>query len=1053
MKLKYYTIGVVFILILTSFSTVSSITIKKSEQTSFLQNSNNDNIKFSFSDEKFDATNLGLKGLELNLQTSSYDSVFSEKFDFNIKDCIVFEKEHGYYYLGIDGLKPYGSPGSPAMPMKTIVFEIPKNAEIIDLAVQNAYYKEFQTKLKITPMPEPIRFDDTESMEELYINNNVKPKVEIYSSTNFFPGNVIKYHTGKTNEKQIVIVQLFPLQYKPLEGKIILINEGELKLFYKNIDEPTPLLDSSSSVENIIITTPSLYNQAVELKNFHDSEGTLTQVVNTTWISLNYQKSDNPDFIGYKDISLEGRNQIKNYNYNLAKKIISYLDDQSQNSNLQFVTIFGSAKQVPPSYYFFDKSEELEDYPITWSWIPTDIFYSSPDLDMVPNYYIGRIPVKNSQEATKVVNKIKNWNASTDFFENTYLASGQSAKNDPVLSPFFMGELTLVDMINKDLFKGSNINKYFETDEEFNSQNLLDIFEKKSGLLYHLGHGNGLELDAGIGRLKPSDILGLQPNDKSPVVISLSCLNGAFDTELADISSSFLYDVKTSIGESVLLSDSAGICYIGSSRVCVSGFLPTFYKGNLEILTQAYFSLLVEYILDAYHNGADTLGNITTSALFDYQKNINTADHNDLLTFFEFTLLGDPALKLPERPSDGVSYEKSNSTIEDPIGFIPPNQNISYPIVAYNEKINITSKTDAPSVEIKIIDTSRNSNYTIERQEHTADGISVRYNFTPDSSNYFLIRTITPDGKEGWMYIQAARIVDDDYDSSTPGFGKTRWASIQDAIDFYNQDTEKKSSGLIYVLNGTYKENLNISSNLGIMGENKKTTIIDGQEKGNVIEVTDCSFEIFGFTIKNSGKEETDAAISVQPGYCSLYVINNIIDNNNIGIDIDRNAEGMISISYNTITNNTYGIKQNAKRFLYSSTLMFIDSNIIKDNKYGIYMKKSGYFSIVGIPIFNMIFYNVFSNNTIGLFLNDCKRNLIAMNNFVDNSIQSIFFRSKKNWYVINYWDNWRGISFGGVALTPKIIFGTRGIFGLLPLPALDIVPSPVPIEYLNPYE
>ncbi len=966
MKNKYFTLFVVLILLGTSLSTANAFSIKKENQTTNSRYLNDKGFQICFSEKKLDATDLDIDGIikTNKLSNYEYDSLQTQKINIKLSECSFHQRDYGRYFLEIKGLQLIGAPGEPILPMKSITFEIPKNARIVDVVFSDAYYVEIKNRVRITPVPKPFILEYPEDKAEEYFNDKIKPKIELYGSDDFFPGEILKYQCGKTRDKQLVIVQLFPAQYIPREGKLVLITEGVVTLLYKNAGESSVTSFPSSSAENIIITSEELYNQALDLESFHDAQGIETEVVKTSWINENYNESDDPDYPGYKDEEYRDTDVVVGYNYSLAKKIISYLNNETIHPNLKYVTLFGTAKQVPPSYYFYEHTGEFIGYPIGWSWVPTDLFYASPDLDLIPNYFVGRIPVRNVEEATHVINKIKNWSVDNDFFENVYLTGGTTFD-----SPYILGEAIIADMINKGYFDGSNISTYYETDGKFNPESLKDVFENKSGFFYHLGHGSGITLDAGNGTLLPKDMLGLSKNNRSNVFMSISCLNGAYDTKVVDISSSSRYNFSTSFGESVLLSNSAGICYIGSSRVTLVGIIFNLEKGQLKIYEHKYFSKLAESVLKSYRNGIDTLGNLTTNAMIEYQKSVNMSKYWNIYTLFEFTLLGDPALKLPEKPEIGSTYNISNLTANNPINYHRISRNGSIPIYANKEKIEITSKTNASKVEIKIVDPSNLNDLVIKRENLTVIEGEVDFNFTPNLAILHLFRIITPDKKEGWLYVYVARVVDNDYTPSTPGYGETKWSTIQEAIDDFEESTSKRQE-IIYVFNGTYKENIKIRKDLVLLGENKYSTIINGKGRGSVIDVASGSYEISGFTITRSSKLRGNAGIAVKIGVFSLTVSNCIINNNKNGVYIGKSTKGITVIVYNTITNNTYGININAeKRVVFSNTLVVIDANIIQDNIYGIFLKKTGFVLLSGGIGIDVILHNTLIHNQIGVLL------------------------------------------------------------------------------------
>ena len=148
--------------------------------------------------------------------------------------------------------------------------------------------------------------------------------------------------------------------------------------------------------------------------------------------------------------------------------------------------------------------------------------------------------------------------------------------------------------------------------------------------------------------------------------------------------------------------------------------------------------------------------------------------------------------------------------------------------------------------------------------------------------------------------------------------------SIQDAIN------SALPGDTIIVHNGTYYEHLVVNKTVSLIGENKYNTIIDGNLTGNVIEVTASNVNISGFTIQKSRWYE----------YC--------------GIDIGEGSTGN-NISYNIITNNTYGI-----RLTYSSNNV-ISGNTASNNGHGIVLSYSSGNTVSGN---NTLFNNNMTSNT-----------------------------------------------------------------------------------------
>ena len=108
------------------------------------------------------------------------------------------------------------------------------------------------------------------------------------------------------------------------------------------------------------------------------------------------------------------------------------------------------------------------------------------------------------------------------------------------------------------------------------------------------------------------------------------------------------------------------------------------------------------------------------------------------------------------------------------------------------------------------------------------------------------------------------------------GNGPNNYTTITAALNVANDgDT-------IYVYSGTYYENIVITKKISLIGENPKTTIIDGRNMGNVVHILSDNVLISGFTLTNSGWEDDEAGIMINGDYCLIFDC--LILNNNRGI-------------------------------------------------------------------------------------------------------------------------------------------------------------------------
>lgn len=209
----------------------------------------------------------------------------------------------------------------------------------------------------------------------------------------------------------------------------------------------------------------------------------------------------------------------------------------------------------------------------------------------------------------------------------------------------------------------------------------------------------------------------------------------------------------------------------------------------------------------------------------------------------------------------------------------------------------------------------------------------------------------------------------------------------------------------IFVRAGTYYENVVLNKpNLTLIGENKHTTVVDGNGK-TVVSLKGDNAKIEWFTVQNGG-----FGILMDPWTHGHIISNNLILNNDCGISGHYDCAD-VSICDNTITsNNIAGIIM-----LFSHSV--ISDNLISDNGEGEYQEYGSGIQIVrGVMnskvvycINNTIFGNTIKNHQIGIWaIRYSEENLFFHNNFVNNTRQfSVPETTWNNTVVENYWSDY----------------------------------------------
>ena len=247
------------------------------------------------------------------------------------------------------------------------------------------------------------------------------------------------------------------------------------------------------------------------------------------------------------------------------------------------------------------------------------------------------------------------------------------------------------------------------------------------------------------------------------------------------------------------------------------------------------------------------------------------------------------------------------------------------------------------------------------------------------------------------------------------GSGPNNYTQIQDAID----NASDGDTVFVFDESSPYYEHVIVDKSIELIGENKETTTIDGNQIGDVVTISSDQVTITGFTIERSGRDYQDqnAGIKILSNENTITdmnitfnlfgillsfstgntILNNDINYNSYGIRlVDASTDNVISgntlvswsfdfniymkgfcnnntISDNIITNyDGYGI------YIFGSEDNIISDNILIDCENGISLVSSNDTEIIG---------NFFQNEEDGLSLSRSTGNIISQNTFIDDGL------------------------------------------------------------------
>jgi hypothetical protein len=533
-----------------------------------------------------------MKNILLILTAMAINYQISAQSKYNIH----FEKESFTYNWSKDGYNIscqdddfflLEDASLPALPYKSINILIPENSIIENIAINKTGIEELEyIRINKNPQIQPSSNIKQRSsikspyIEEKYPTNNVKfvsvikmqgfhyasflicPFIyDIGNSTLHLINNIditLEFNLKSISEKERAIVHRYDMESIV---KNLVINPTELSTLY-SYSSKGATKSSSSDVEYLIITSEALAENFSSLKAWKIRKGIRTKIISTYDIYSNYTGDTN---------ELKIKNCIKDY---------------YENNNLKWVLLGGDDAIVPVQGCYGEV--ELEEETIIDNTIPCDLFYAcfddtfdwdydgdniigetTDDIDMCPEIYISRAPIKTAEHIKTFINKTKEYElypSTTNYIENMLLAGAEQAvswgglsdvhhkseKMDSIyIAPFWDGTTTKFYDTGTDFSGGAGY--------DFSSTNLQTQLNSGYHFVHIATHGNQTTWTMETGSAYNTTNASILSNSNSSIILTTACFTNYFDGSESSNGAC--------LSEALLRNENGGcVSYWGSSR-------------------------------------------------------------------------------------------------------------------------------------------------------------------------------------------------------------------------------------------------------------------------------------------------------------------------------------------------------------------------------------------------------------------------------------------------------------------------------------------------------
>lgn len=580
------------------------------------------------------------------------NSVFTVKF--NPQD-LIFEKVEGYDRVGINDVRFSAAPGNPLLPAKFVQIAIPTDVEVEKVEVISFQRRELAGTYKIYPAQPPLPLFDlpTKRKETTF----VQPNTSVYTLSSEYPGILARVtNNGFLGGQHIAGVALYPLQYIPSEGKLILYTQIEFKLvfrpashfpapvnnrsesgasFYSNLVksivinpeevrlETKGLLPQEEEVEYLIITGSSLVSTFQPLADWKIRKGISTEIKDMSWVTSHYSGYDTQEKI---------RNCIRDYYANHGTRWV-LLGGDTPILPHRMAPVMG--EDIPCDLYFSDLDSN-------WDANGNHVYGEYEDsVDIYPDVFVGRAPSSNVSQAQIFVNKCLTYetNPPTDYQNRILYAAEVVWEGTDAAECKNYIDTSFVPSYFQDT-------KLYESSGNLTWANFRDGLNQGQNIINHNGHGDFNIISIGPDVWTNQDMDTLHNSPRFSLFYTFACITAAIDTDC--------------LGEHFINNtNGGGMAYCGNTRFGWGTPGEPLHGPGAEFDIE-FFRALFD---NSNYQVGKTLGNSKIPFIPVSSDPTNGDSPYYRWTMFTLLLLGDPTLDLWTRIPTQLSVAHSPVTV------------------------------------------------------------------------------------------------------------------------------------------------------------------------------------------------------------------------------------------------------------------------------------------------------------------------------------------------------------------------------------------------------
>ena len=576
--------------------------------------------------------NLSSSSTELELLRSNDNGL---QMKLNMEEITSFEvitEEGAFSQVSIEGFTHSNVIGTPKLPIIRKIISVPYGAEISAKALSYETMKyqlqDFGISNPLMPaqLPVPKSADPSETVF------SYDPKA--YSKNQFTPNELISVEElGIMRGVRLFVVEVSPIQYNPVEGSLLVLNNIEIKVDFIGGDHAQTQWERSRTYSPYFEAT--FAHSIINYTHIRSRDQITQYPIKYVIISDPMFQTQLQPFIEWK--TEKGFEVIEAYTDepnvgNTTTSIKSFLQDlydagTPEDPAPSFVLFVGDVAQIPAWNGTAYPSGHI-----------TDLSYARLDgTDYVADMYYGRFSANNTTELQPQIDKTLEYEKyempDPNYLEEVVMIAGMDSSHG---STWGNGQINYGTTYYFNAAHGILSHTYLYPNSGSNSANIIQNVSDGIGYINYTAHGSSTSWSNPSFTI--SNINGLQNEHKYGLAVGNCCLTNKFE-------------VYTCFGEAWLRAENKGaIGYIGGTNSTYWDEDYWWGVGAGTITSNPTYETTGQGVYDGlfHDHGEDFTDWYTTTAGIIFNGNLAVTEGGGMINYYWeiYSIMGDPSLTL-----------------------------------------------------------------------------------------------------------------------------------------------------------------------------------------------------------------------------------------------------------------------------------------------------------------------------------------------------------------------------------------------------------------------